>query len=324
MSNREFRTHESYEAESITRNMIPDFLRSKGFHKVRDDRKLHGATESQVIHATSSSGDQLTMRVKLCWRPRNKKKTYSAVQLLAKIKNGDWKGTLQQFVDRARRDSTTHFLLVQREDQEITFAALVPISELLTIWWAQHDLSASLIKLEKLGRRKKNHAMNGSSPTLWLHDPEAPGVTAALWNQPGVLDIVQMKPSNVSEQEEKDDTYDDIPGLDYSLFGSDGAEKIVTTRSYVKRDQRVRKAVLQRAKGQCEREGCRAHRHYSGFLDVHHILGVEKSDRFWNCIAVCPNCHREAHTAPNRDQINLDMLNLVIKFKDRNVSCASA
>src|SRR2546421_10879850 len=73
--------------------------------------------------------------------------------------------------------------------------------------------------------------------------------------------------------------------------------------------QRVRKAVLQRAKGKCEREGCGAHRDYPSFLDVHHILGVEKSDRFWNCISVCPNCHREAHTAPNREQINLDMLN---------------
>lgn len=324
MSNREFRTHESHEAETITRNMLPDFLRSRGFRNVRDDRKLHGATESQMIHASNSNGEQLTMRVKLCWRPRNNKKTYSAVQLLAKIKNGDWKGTLQQFVDRARRDGTTHFLLVQRENQAITFAALVPISELLTIWWAQHDLSTSLIKQGELGRRKKNHAMNGSSPTLWLHDPEAPLVTAALWDHPGVLDLVQIKQIDVDEKQEKDDTYDDIPGLDYNLFGSDGAEVLVTTRSYVKRDQRVRKAVLQRASGKCEREGCRAHRDYPGFLDVHHILGVEKSDRFWNCIAVCPNCHREAHTAPNRDQINLDMLNLVIKFKNRRMSSASA
>src|SRR5436309_3346601 len=219
MRNREFRSYESHEAENITRNMLPDFLHSRGFRSVRDKRKLHGATESQVIHATSSNGEHLTMRVKLCWRPRTNKKTYSAVQLLAKIKNGDWEGSLQQFVDRARQDGTTHFLLVQRENQEITFAALVPISELLKVWWAQHDLSQSLIAKGKLGRRKKNHAMNGSSPTLWLHDPETPLIATALWDHPGVLDLVSIEQINVDDKQEIDETYDDIPGLDYRLFG---------------------------------------------------------------------------------------------------------
>ncbi|MBU9434829.1 HNH endonuclease [Burkholderia multivorans] len=28
---------------------------------------------------------------------------------------------------------------------------------------------------------------------------------------------------------------------------------------------------------------------------MHHILGVEKGDRIWNCVALCPNCHRDTH-----------------------------
>jgi 5-methylcytosine-specific restriction protein A len=62
--------------------------------------------------------------------------------------------------------------------------------------------------------------------------------------------------------------------------------------------------VRDRAGGRCEREGCGAHRPYAGFLDVHHILGIEVSDRLWTCVALCPNCHREAHYAPDRDTIN--------------------
>jgi 5-methylcytosine-specific restriction protein A len=113
-----------------------------------------------------------------------------------------------------------------------------------------------------------------------------------------------------------DDTFDDMPGLDYSLLGSDGALVVGSVRSYVKRDQRVRTAVLKRAGGRCEREGCGAGRGYPGFLDVHHVLGAEKGDRVWNCVSVCPNCHRDAHAAPNRDQINASLLDLAMRFKN--------
>jgi hypothetical protein len=115
-----------------------------------------------------------------------------------------------------------------------------------------------------------------------------------------------------------DDTFDDMPGLDFSLIGSDGAPIMNAMKSYTKRDPRVRRVVLKRAKGKCEREECQATRDYSGFLDVHHILKVEKSDRVWNCVALCPNCHREAHVAPNRDQINKKLLAFAKKF--RNIS----
>jgi len=104
MGDREFRTEESYKAERETREMILPFLLSRGFRDLRDERKAIGKSESQTIHATAPGGERLAMRVKLCWRRVHDEETYSAVQLLAKVKNrDDWEGSLQQLVERARR-----------------------------------------------------------------------------------------------------------------------------------------------------------------------------------------------------------------------------
>ena len=84
----------------------------------------------------------------------------------------------------------------------------------------------------------------------------------------------------------------------------DQGQRVVDLRSGYPRDLRVREAVRKRAMGRCEREGCGEQRDYRGFLDVHHTFGVEVSDRVWTCVALCPNCHREAHFAPDRDAIN--------------------
>src|SRR5271166_4333284 len=320
MSTREFRTPESYAAERTTRDLLPDFLHGRGFSDLRDDRKHSGMTESQVISATAPNGEQLTMRVKLCWRRTGRKTTRSALQLLAKVKNGNWEGSLRRFAEHATGQGVSHFLFIQREDQNITAAALVPCSELLAIWCAQRDISSALIAEGRLGNRKKNHAMNGSSPTLWLEDDEAPDVADALWRHAGVRNLADLDVVDQSDRHGRtlDDTFDDMPGIDFSLLGSDGVAKTVVTRSHVKRDQRVRLVVLRRANGKCEREECGVARDYPGFLDVHHILGAEKSDRVWNCIAVCPNCHREAHAAPDRNIINARLLDLAMKFKHAN------
>ncbi|MFL6388388.1 MAG: HNH endonuclease [Terriglobales bacterium] len=317
MKKREFRTAESYEAEHITRRMLPNFLRSKGFRDIQDMHHPIGKAESQTIDAISASNEPVKMRVKLCWRRRGKPRenTYSAVQLLARIQDGKWEDSIARRVEKAQSQAVTHFLIVQRGDgSDIAFAALIPVSELLPIWCAQRDISKRLIGEGRLGRRRKNHAMNGSSPTLWLQDDNAPDVAAALWGHTGVRDLTKMEGRGKREPRDTyDDTFDDLPGIDYSLIGSDGAEAIVVHRSEVKRDPRVRAAVLERSDGKCER--CGAFRGYLGFLDVHHVLGVEKSDRVWNCVAICPNCHREAHAAPNCREINEELLRLVMSFK---------
>lgn len=67
---------------------------------------------------------------------------------------------------------------------------MVPLPQVATIWRKQRAESARLIGLGKLGRRKKNHAENGRSPTLWLRDDRAPSVAELLWNSPGVVDLM--------------------------------------------------------------------------------------------------------------------------------------
>ena len=114
-----------------------------------------------------------------------------------------------------------------------------------------------------------------------------------------------------------DDTLDDLPGADYSGLGTDGPERFQTERSYVKRDPRVRRRVIERAKDGCEHNACGEKRSYSGFLDVHHILGIDTSDRVWTCVALCPNCHREAHFSPLREKINEELLIYALQFKDK-------
>jgi 5-methylcytosine-specific restriction protein A len=315
---REFRTQASLDAERISRNAVVPFLESRGF-KVKDDhRSKTGTAESQVVTAIDNSGKQVKMRVRLCWRWDDGVSQVSAAQLRARLIDDDWDKTLAAIVLRDTSEGISHALLFQRSGAEVEYAALIPVTGLSAIWKKQRDVSVKLIAAGKMGRVKKNHAMNGQSPTLWLMDkrmPEAHKVPDVLWNWPNVVDLAKLPIETTSIQAVGDDTFDDMAGPDYSSMGSDGAPHLVSIRSHVKRDPKVRKAVIKRAKNGCESEACEDARRYPGFLDVHHILGVDKSDRYWNCVALCPNCHREAHFGQNRDQINTALLAFASQFQ---------
>ena len=196
MSERPFRKPESYEAETISHELIPRFLQDRGFvvEEIKAERK------GKTIVATTPNGKKLTMRVRLCWRREEgsrdsqRMRTFSAAQLLANIKNGDWVGSLAAKVERDSSRGITHFLFVQRDDKEIKYAALVPVTEIVPIWTNQRDISDRLLKEHKLGRRRQNHAMNGSSPTVYLQDDRGgQEVAEALWNHPGVINIADLQ-----------------------------------------------------------------------------------------------------------------------------------
>ena len=316
MAKREFRTQESYKAEHETRRIVGPFLKGKGFQVLTDSYQPEKKVQSQTICAIAPSGERLTMRVKLCWRKtgnRAVKTKYSAAQLIAKVKNNDWRGEIERLAARAEKEGITHFLLVGREDLEVTQAALLPMSELARIWFKQRDISADLLSRGALGQRKKNHATNGHSPTIWLQDDFAPQVAEALWNHHGVLDVVRMQ--TVPCEPAQDDTFDDLPAVNYELIGNDDPARVLVMRSEVRRDPQVRRMVLLRANGKCEREACGFACDYLGFFDVHHIFGIEKSDRVYTCVTLCPNCHRAAHFAPDRDQVNEGLAKFAMKFK---------
>jgi 5-methylcytosine-specific restriction protein A len=70
------------------------------------------------------------------------------------------------------------------------------------------------------------------------------------------------------------------------------------------RDPAVKAWVLQQANGKCERCGQPAP--FNGpdglpYLEVHHVrqLADNGSDTVTNAVALCPNCHREAHYGEN-------------------------
>lgn len=190
---REFRSQESFDAEAVTRGMVAAFLESRGFTGVSDGRKSFGKTEQQIVHARSPTGDRVAMHVRLCWNrePGNQRQQrYSAVQLLSKIQGDDWIGSLDAKVERDRAKGVTHTLIVQREGDRLTDVVLIPIDRLVGAWDAQRALSAELIETGRFDRKSRNHAMNGSSPTLWLHDENAPEIRAMLLQWPGVIDLV--------------------------------------------------------------------------------------------------------------------------------------
>ena len=136
----------------------------------------------QLIAAKSPEGETLNMQVRLCWRRKEGARsgvTRSAAQIVARVSGNDWEGTLRAKVARDRDGGATHLLIVQREGTAISQAALVPLEAVVPIWCAQRDRSDALIQAGGLGRRRKNHAMNGVSPTLWLSPERLPGVKEA-------------------------------------------------------------------------------------------------------------------------------------------------
>lgn len=314
---RAFRGDDSIAAERISRDSVAPFLAERGFEVLEDKRKVTGTATQQFVSARSRDGQLVKMRVRICWRREGRnanERKVAAAQLRARLRDDDWENTLRFIVDRDQQHGNTHNLIIQRDGAALIFAALIPRDALMPIWLRQRDISIDLHRRGLMKSITKNHAMNGSSPTIWLQDdrtPDAHEVADALWAWPGVVDLAKL--ATVASGS-LDDTFDDCPGIDYSTIGSDGAPRRPVIRSEVKRDSRVRRAVLDRTQG-CERKGCGAHRDYSGFLDVHHILGVEKSDRAWNCVALCPNCHRETHFAPDADDLNAQLLEYAKQFK---------
>jgi 5-methylcytosine-specific restriction enzyme A len=308
---RAFRSPESIEAERFTRACVQPYLSSRGFTVLADERR----GPEQLVSAITPSGEKLRMRVRTCWKwafVPSAERRVSACQLTAG-NNGGWEATFGRIAAAQDKAGTSHILFVQGDEVGIQLAALVPSPLLYPIWQRQRDVCSAQISSGRMGRIKANFVENGDSPTIWLKDERAPGgkdVADVFWTWPGVQDLGKLTQVEAASE---DDTFDDLTGVDYSMYGADGAPRVKTTRSEVKRDDRVRRKVLERASG-CERESCGERRVYAGFLDVHHVLGVERSDRVWNCVALCPNCHREAHFSPERDKLNAELIEYARRF----------
>jgi 5-methylcytosine-specific restriction protein A len=251
---RSFRNPESYKAEEVTRSKIEPFLEERGFYVESNDRERHG----QTIIATDTDGTRMTMRVRLCWnreseiRDQNRTKTYAAAQIVGKIKNNDWEGTIQDKIEREKAHSVTHLLFVQREGEHIVYAGLVPLAELLAIWSKQREVYQNLINAGQLGGIKKNPAQNGSSPTLYLQNDRAPQVEDALWKHPGVFDLAKLPPSKLSRLARLSDEEADQSGSGSYIPQAGAQRQVIETQIKERRGQQAfRQALSERYGNRC-------------------------------------------------------------------------
>lgn len=302
---RAFRTDESIKTERSAREAITAFLEERGFSDVRSEITQRGAAITQIIHALRG-GRAYAMRVRLCWRRdgRNpQSELYAASQLTTRVpqNEGAWRVALERLSARDLTEGVSHWLIVQYSKGSFVLAALMPATELVPIMLAQRAVGDRLIAQGLAGRRRRNPVENGDSPTIYLQDDRTPfshALPDVLWSWPGVTNLRAFGTESGGE-----DALDDF-FIDPVELGRDEGERIERVVAGYRRDRLVRQAVAKRAKGACERPGCGEARSYPGFLDVHHILGVGISDRVWNCVALCPNCHREAHMSPDRMAVN--------------------
>lgn len=310
---RSFRSKQSYASEQITRELLKPFFEDIGFTSVSDRRKGN----SQFISGTTAGGEYISARVRLCWRWDDGARKISAAQLRARLIDNNWEKTLLELVNREPSKGVTHSLIVQRDGDALAYAALIPLNALAGIINRQREISDQLIRSGSLGRLRKNHSTNGNSPTIWLKDdrfPDSHKVADALWDFPGVMNLVDLMPAS-NLQLPEDDSCSDLSGVDLTLIGSDEAKRYLATASKVKRDARVRQAVLTLSGQRCEMPGCEERQFFPGYLDVHHILGAEVSDRIYNCVALCPNDHRRCHFSKEKDELNSVLLQIALSRK---------
>jgi 5-methylcytosine-specific restriction protein A len=83
------------------------------------------------------------------------------------------------------------------------------------------------------------------------------------------------------------------------------------------RSQEVREAVLRRASGVCECCAAPGFRTANGaiYLETHHVIPLSQKgpDVTWNVVALCPNDHRRAHYASDRDAISEQLLAFLLE-----------
>src|SRR5665213_4318175 len=103
-----------------------------------------------------------------------------------------------------------------------------------------------------------NLAENGHSPTLYLKHESYPQVAEVLWHSRDVMNLCSIPEREATV----DDTFQDttIPDYGDEDIGSDQPKRSKGKMSYVKRDPRVRRAVISRANGRCERPACGLYR----------------------------------------------------------------
>jgi site-specific recombinase XerD len=109
------------------------------------------------------------------------------------------------------------------------------------------------------------------------------------------------------------DTYQDLVSPAFLKGMVENKFLNLSERSDTAQDIDIRLAVRERATGRCER--CEYTPGRPELLEVHHIISAgEEIDRLTNCVALCANCHREAHLVECAQVIEAELLKIVGRF----------
>jgi hypothetical protein len=311
-----FRKPESFAAEEKTRKMLPKFLEERGFTEL-DVREEHNG---QTIYGQSPWGDRVGMRVKLCWhrdrgtrREADRYGTFAAAQLLSGVKDDEWEKRLAEKVERDKGRGATHLLVIQRDEDELTYAALIPIAEVVPIWIAQRDISDRLLKEKKLGGRNRNHATKGSMAVIYLQeDRGGQEVAGALWDYPGVVNLNSLTHINSKMlPAEKARSADEDDGGDYIPNDEDERKRIHGEVICRRGREEFRDALRKRYRSQCVVTGCKV----LDVLEAAHINPYrgEKDDDWKNGLLL----RADIHTLFDLDLLGIHPKTLTIEIHRR-------
>lgn len=94
-------------------------------------------------------------------------------------------------------------------------------------------------------------------------------------------------------------------------------QTLTTVRIYT-RVSRIKKWILNNAKGICEGCGHPAPFEMDGepYLEVHHVkhLAQQGTDRKSNTVALCPNCHRRCHHSSDRHEFTASLYKKIARL----------
>jgi hypothetical protein len=106
-----------------------------------------------------------------------------------------------------------------------------------------------------------------------------------------------------------------VHNLDQDDIGNESPNKNSSVVAFYERDSKVRKEVIQMAKGKCEYCSQEGFLKSDGarYLEAHHIIALSNQgkDMVINVIALCPNHHKETHYGKESKQLENKFIEIV-------------
>lgn len=290
------RKAKSLARENAAKQIVIGTLAGNDFHRIVS-RQLHGR---HVIDAIDSLSRKRVIWFKLGWSPGSKGDTAVQIAMLkateaekaSSFSARKVRDLVFAKMTRAEQDGVTDLLLfsLDASDTDVIAALLLPIKEAPKVF-------------EKCLQSDEEVTRKGASPVFWLIGGNARQRALEELLRENCVDLLARDALLL-------DAINDLEPDEALLGNATPRSRLYQTSAYP-RDKRIRKNALGRAQGNCEFCGVEGFLMDDGtrYLECHHIqaLGDEGPDTVENVIALCPNDHRRAHFAFNRDELAAQM-----------------